>query len=165
MNEATKQFFIRIYLEEEISGSDYVDWAISCLEDGFDSKSLRLLAGMNKTHSIKADFEELFRHSLLELDWRYLDKKESLFDYAKEIAKQILSNKIESVEAVEKIYKVYVQLDYPDELEMWNLLYDGHSSGWYDRSRWIPFMQTYNHERWLQYVQLEATDLAKANFS
>lgn len=165
MNEATKQFFAKLYLEQWINGSEYVDWAFTCLEEGFDSKSLRLLAGLDKKHPYKIDFEELFRQSLEELGWKYLDKRESLLNYAKAIAKQILSDEIESVEAVEKIYKVYVQLGYPDELETWNLLYDGYSNDWYDKSSWIPFMSTYNHERWLQYVKLEATDLAKADFS
>ena len=161
MNEVTKQFFVKLYLQKA-SSDDYVDWAIDCLEEGLDSKSLRLLAGMSKTHSITADFEDLFRQSLSELNWNYLDKKESLFNLAKEIAKQILSGEIESVEAVDRIHEVYVQLGYPAKLEMWNLLYDGHSYDWYDKS-WIPFMSTYNHERWLQYVQLEAIDLASAN--
>jgi hypothetical protein len=163
MNEETKQFFLKLYLQQ-ITNGDYVDWAITCLEEGFDSKSLRLLAGMSKTHSIKADFKDLFRHSLSELNWNYLDKKESLFNHAKEIAKQILADEIESVEAVDKIHEICVHLDYPNELEIWNLLYDGHSNDWYDRSRWIPFMSTYKHERWLQYVKLEAIDLAKADF-
>lgn len=162
MNEATKQFFAKLYLQQ-ITDGDYVDWAMDCLEQGFDSKGLRLLAGMSKTHSITADFNDLFRQSLSELNWIYLDKKESLFNYAKEVAKQILAGEIESVEAVEKIHKICIQLGSPAELEMWNLLYDGHSSDWDDRSRWIPFMSTYNHERWLQCVQLEAIDLAKAN--
>lgn len=48
---------------------------------------------------------------------------------------------------------------------MWNLLYDGHSSEWYERSRWLPFIQKYNHEKWLEAVKLEATNLANAKFS
>jgi len=40
MNEATKHFFVKIYLQQASSG-DYVDWAIACLEDGVDSKRLR----------------------------------------------------------------------------------------------------------------------------
>ena len=164
MNEATKKFFVKIYFEEEISGSDFVDWAIACLEDGFDSKSLRLLAGMDKTHSIRADFEELFRRSLQELDLKYLDKKEFLLNYAKEVARQIISNEIESVEAVEKIYKVYVRLNYLVELEMWGLLYDGHSYEWFDKS-WIPFVQKFNYEKWHEVVNREAKDLIKTDFA
>ncbi len=164
MNEATKQFFVTLYLQQVTNG-DYVDWAVTCLEEGFDSKGIRLLAGMSKTHSITADFEDLFRQSLSELYWNYLDKKESLFNHAKEIAKQIRSGEIESVNAVEKIHEISFQLGYPTELEIWNLLYDGHSDDWYDSSCWIPFMSKYNHEKWLQCVQLEASDLAKFEFS
>ena len=108
MNEATKQFFAKLYLQQ-VTSDDYVDWAFACLEEGFDSKSLRLLAGTDKSHTIKADFEDLFRQSLVELDWKYLDKKESLFNYAKDIAKKILSNEIGSQEAVEKIQEIHFQ--------------------------------------------------------
>ncbi len=93
------------------------------------------------------------------------EEEKELFAKAQEIAKKILSNEIDSQEAVEKIREIHFQLGYPDELEIWSLLYDGHSSDWYDKSRWIPFMSTYNHERWLQCVRLEAIDLANANFS
>ncbi len=165
MNEATKQFFLQLYLESELDGSEYVDWAFTCLEEGFDSKSLRLLAGFSRDHPYKADFEELFRQSLNELDWGYLTDKEVLLNYAKGLAKQILSGEIESAEAVEKIYGIYGQLGFPAELEAWSLFYEGHSTEWYERSRWIPFMQKYNHEKWLEAVKREAKDLIEADFS
>lgn len=116
MNEATKQFFLRLNLEQWMGGDEYVDWAFTCLEEGVDSKSLRLLAGFDKKHPHKADFEELFRQSLDELGWRYLTDEEVLLDYAKSLAKQFLSKEIESVEAVEKINGIYIQLGFPDEL-------------------------------------------------
>ena len=163
MNESTKQFFAKLYLKQ-ITNGDYVDWAISCLEEKFDSKGLRLLAGMSKAHLIEDDFKDLFRQSLTELNWDYLEKKESLFNHAKKIAKQLLSGEIEYDDAVAKIHEVYIELSYPTELEMWSYFYNGHSSDWYERSHWIPFIQTYNHDRWIQYVKLEAIDLAKANF-
>ena len=93
------------------------------------------------------------------------EEERELFVQSKELAKKILSNEIETEEAVEKIRNIYVQLGFPAELEMWNLLYDGHSSDWYERSRWLPFIQTYNHESWLQIVRLEATDLANRDYS
>lgn len=156
MNEITKQFFLRINLEPNLEDSEYVDWAMECLVDGFDSKSLRLLAGFDKRHPYKADFEELFRKSLDELGWDYLSDKEVLFDYAKSLAKQILSEEIEINEGVEKLNSVYILLGFPTELEMWSLLYDGHSSDWYDRVWWFPFMQTYNHQNWIEAVKREA---------
>ena len=164
MNEATKQFFAKLYLQKA-SSDDYVDWAFACLDEGLDSKSLRLLAALSKNHSIKADFEELFRLSLNELDWNYLSKKEVLIDYAKDLAKQILSGEIEPEDGIEIINKIYLQLNFPPQLEMWGY-FDGHSAEWYDRSRWwIPFISTYNHERWLEAVKGEAKDLIETDFS
>jgi hypothetical protein len=163
MNEATKQFFLKLNLEVHLDGSEYVDWAMDCLEEGLDSKSLRLLAGFDKKHPYKSDFEELFRQSLNELDWKYLSNEEVLFDYTKSLARQILSGEIKPAKGVEKIYGIYIQLGLPSELQIWDLLYDGHSSDWYDRSRWLPFMSTYNHEKWLDAVKLEAKNLVDAN--
>lgn len=165
MNEATKQFFLRLYLEEWTSGSDYVDWAFTCLEEGFDSKSLRLLAGLSRNHPHMADFEELFRHSLNELGWRYLTDKEVLLDYAKSLAKQILSGEIEATVGVEKITSIYFRAGFPVELEGWNWLNEGHDDEWYDKSRWIPFMSKFNPEKWTAAVKLEALNLANINFS
>lgn len=165
MNEATKQFFLRLNLNQWTDGSEYVDWAFTCLEEGFDSKSLRLLAGFDKKHPYKIDFEELFRQALSELGWRYLTDEEVLFDYARSLAKQILSEEIDAGEGVEKINSIFFQLGYPDELKIWNSLYEGHSYDWYDKSRWIPFMSTFNKDNWLKVVKLEATNLANANYS
>lgn len=164
MNEATKQFFVKLHLKDELSGASYVDWAMDCLEEGFDTKSLRLLAGMNKTHSIEADFDELFRQSLEELGWKYPGKKEALFNYAKDMAKQVLSNEIDAVEAVEKISEIYVRLGCPAELEIWNLLNEGHSDEWFDSSRWIPGLSKFNRENWLAVVKREAQNLTEQNF-
>ena len=84
MNEVTKHLFVKIYLQQ-VSNADYVDWAINCLEGGFDSKNLRLLAGLNKNHSIEADYEEHFRNSLSELNWKYLDERVVLLSPPTEI--------------------------------------------------------------------------------
>lgn len=164
MNEATKQFFLKLNLEQWISGSEYVDWAFTCLEEGFDSKSLRLLAGFDKNHPYKADFDELFRLALKELGWRYLTDKEVLLNYAKSLAKQILSGDIDPVEGVERVNSIYIQLGFPEELEYWRYLADGNSSEWEDTT-WIPGVYKYNHEKWLEAVMREAKFLTEKNFS
>lgn len=164
MNETTKQFFLKLYLEDWTNGSEYVDWAFSCLEEGFDSKSLRLLAGLNKKHPYQTDFEELFRTSLNELDWKYLSVKEVLLAYAKSFAKQILSGEIEPDAGVEKVQSIYFRLGFPEELEYWSDLADGSSSEWEDTT-WIPGVYKYNHEKWLEAVMREANFLVERDFS
>lgn len=164
MSEVTKQIFTKIYLEK-INNEDYVDWAIDCLEDGFDSTSLRELAGLNKNHSINADFEELFNNSLNELGWKFLNEKEVLLNYSKDLAKKILSSEIEAVEGSELINKIYHKLSFPKELENWSYIDGGHSSEWYDRSRWFPFIQKFNHKKWLSAVMKEANDLLEIKIS
>lgn len=164
MNEATKQFFVKLYLQQA-ANADYVDWAFACLEEDFDSKSLRLLAGLNKNHSIKADFEELFRQAISELGWNYPNEKEVLLNHSKEIAKKILSGEIKEAKGCELINDIYFELGFPPELEVWTYLDGGHSTEWYDRIWWIPFMQKFNQKNWFEAVRREAENLAKTNFS
>lgn len=164
MNEATKQFFAKLYLQQ-ITNGDYVDWAFACLEKGFDSKSLRLLAGLDRNHTIKADFEELFRRSLVELGWDYPNEKEVLLNHSKNIAKEILAGEIEAAKGCEQINEIYYQLGFPPELEVWTYLDGGHSDEWYDRVWWIPFMQKFNQKNWFEAVNREAKDLIETDFS
>ncbi len=164
MNQATKRFFAKLYLQQASSG-DYVDWASDCLEDGFDSKSLRMLAGLNKNHNIKSDFGELFRQSLDELGWNYLGEKEVLLDHSKDLARKILSGELETEKGSHLINQIYVQLGFPAELENWAYLYDGDSTEWYERSRWLPFIQKYNHEKWLEAIIRETKKLVETDFS
>jgi len=164
MNETTKQFFLKLILEQWTDGSGYVDWAFSCLEEGFDSKSLRLLAGFDKKHPYKADFEDMFRQALNELGWRYLTDKEVMLGYAKNLAKQILSEESDAAGTVEKISEIYVRLGFPAELEIWNILNEGHSYEWFDSSRWIPGLSKFNRENWLEVVKREAKNLTEQNF-
>lgn len=164
MNEATKQFFLKLNLEHWTDGSAYVDWAFDCLEEGFDSKSLRLLAGFDKKHPYKADFEELFRQSLNELGWKYLSDKEVLLTYAKSLAEQIISGELDAAEGVEKINGIYIQSGLSEELEYWRFLADGSSSEWEDIT-WIPGVYKYNHDKWLEAVMREAKFLSERNFS
>ncbi|HRH40943.1 MAG TPA: hypothetical protein PKY82_04810 [Pyrinomonadaceae bacterium] len=163
MNEITKQLFARIYLDK-ITSDNFVDWAIDCLEEGLDTKSLRLLAGLDKNHPIEADFNELFRKSLDELGWKYLGEKEVLLDHAQNLAKKILSGELDPIKGSEQIHQIYIQLHFPDELQYWRYLDDGHLSEWFDKVWWIPFMQKYNHKNWLEAVMREAKKLSETVF-
>lgn len=151
-----------MYLQKA-TNADFVDWAFDCLEEGFDSKSLRLLAGLSKDHNISRDFDELFEKSLNELGWRYLSESEVLPDFAKDIAKSIISGEQKAVDGVEMISDIHFRLGSPKELEIWMLLEEGHSDEWYDPS-WIPFLTTFNYEKWHEVVMREAKELASPNF-
>ena len=91
-------------------------------------------------------------------------QEKQLFHQAQEIAKGILSGEVEPVKGSEQIYKIYIQLNFPDELEYWQYIADGGSREWED-STWIPGILKYNHEKWLEAVMREASFLVERKFS
>lgn len=71
---------------------DLVEAAADSLEAGLDSRSLRILAGLNA-----AEFDEagsLFEQSIAELDISKPDKHDAVMQLAREYARQILSGRI-----------------------------------------------------------------------
>ncbi len=164
MNEATKQFFVKLYLGQAPSG-DYVDWAIACLEDDFDSKNLRMLAGMEK-QSYSYEVEEKFRRALTELGWKYPSEKETLQNYVKDLAKAIVIGKVNPAEGCHKIYNVVAFLEYPKELSSWIYLDEGLEpetyETLYDLFEDIPSQNT---DKWFKAITDEAQKLAETKFS
>ena len=163
MNEAMKQFFAKLYLQKA-SSDDYVDWAIACLEDGFDSKNLCMLAATDKSFYTPEN-ETRFRRALDELGWKYLSKKEALLFQAKDLAKKIISGELLPVEGCIKINKLASILDYADELRDWILLVEGIDpviDEWiFDPSEY-PAIQS---QKWFEVIIREAKKLAEADFS
>ena len=164
MNEATKQFFVKFYLQQSTS-EDYIDWAIACLEDGFDSKNLRILSGMEKS-SYTYEVEEKFRRALVELDWKFPSEKETLQDYIKDLAKKIISGGLNPADGCHKIYKVVYFLEYPKELSSWIYLDEGLEPETYE-TLYDLFASNPQEtpERWFQAIINEAKKLAETDFS
>ncbi|MBS1795192.1 MAG: hypothetical protein JSS81_15140 [Acidobacteria bacterium] len=133
------------------------------LETGCDTKSLRELGGLNKSHPIEFDFRELLFESLKELEWPVPDRRAVLFGYAKELASRIVSGSLDPAEGVELLADLEMPSGFREEFRIWGILHDGHSEEWYDRS-FIPFIQTFNYEKWLAVVRREAEDLTKREF-
>ncbi len=164
MNEATKQFFVKFYLQQA-SSDDYVDWAIACLEDGLDSKNLRMLASMGKPF-YSSEIEDKFRLALTELGFKYPSEKETLENYVKDLAKAIVKGEINPSDGCHKIYNVGVFLEYPREMTSWTFLDDGLEPGTYD-TLYDLFEDTpsQNTDKWFKAIIEEAKKLAETNFS
>src|SRR4051812_4317717 len=77
------------YALRRIHDGDYIDWAVGCLEDGLDSKSLRILAGFERFAS-PFECEEYFLKARTELALPEPTLEEALCTYATHIAQQIL---------------------------------------------------------------------------
>jgi hypothetical protein len=102
----------------------YVDWAVSCLEAGIDSKNICILASLQKP-LYSSEVEDYFNRSLKDLGWELPDPKECIIEYARSFAKEILSGYVSPLEGCRKIYRVVVALQYPRELMSWLYLDEG----------------------------------------
>lgn len=108
----------------------YIDWAVSCLESGIDSKNIRILASLQKP-LYSSEVEDYFKRSLRDLDWELPEPKECMIEYARSFAREILSGQASPLEGCRKIYKVVVALQYPLELMSWLYLDEGLEPGTY----------------------------------
>ena len=106
----------------------YVDWALACLESNVDSRSIRILASLQKP-LYPVEVEDYFQRSLTELGWTLPSGEECLLSYVRALAEQIASGAIVPVEGCRKIYKIVVALDYPGELMAWVYLDEGQLPG------------------------------------
>jgi hypothetical protein len=120
MNEKTKTLIAKRYLGEVLA-NDFSDWAVSCIEEGIESKNILILASIINPQSFY-EVEDYFRRSLNDLGWKFPNKEDSLFEYAKTIAKQILDKNIDPFEGVTIIKKIYHALDYPKGLSNWDYI-------------------------------------------
>ena len=120
MNDETIKLFAK-HCFREASAKDFSDWAIYCLEQGIDSKNIRILASMFNAQYV-SEVETYFIRSLDDLNWNYPIKEKCLPEYAKLTAKQILNKEIDIFIGCNEIYKVYRNLDYDPELTNWDYL-------------------------------------------
>ena len=118
LGEKMTDEIVRFLAEHHWSKEELPDWAIRCLEKDFDSKSLRILASMSKRDSA-SELNDYFQRSLKELGWDKIEKQDYLIGYSKLLAQEIIDEKTDPLEASRKIYRILVDLDYPQELLGW----------------------------------------------
>ena len=109
------------------NSDDVVKWAGQALEQGLDSRALRILAGLDRSSS-RAEVDQYFRQTLEDLGWKEPNFKQALASHAKEIAAQILDGKLQPTDGADRIYKISRALDYPAELARWGCLKGGKES-------------------------------------
>jgi hypothetical protein len=170
MNELTRQLFAQIYLDK-ITSEDFVDWAIACLEEGLDTRSLRMLAASDKPYYssdkpyYSIEIEERFNKALNELVWEKPTEKESLLSYAKMFAREIIEGNISPLKGSHEIFMISLELDYPPELKGWLYLNEG-----YDPVTMEHLWDSYNfphadREEWNESVIREAKKLVETDFA
>lgn len=123
MNFETNKILAERYLGTATS-QDFVDWAVVCLESNMDSKNIRILASLRKPF-YSSEVYDYFNRCLQDLGWTMPERQECLLEYARSIAKQILSGDLAPLEGCREIYRIVVALQYPRALMAWIYLYDG----------------------------------------
>ena len=109
---------------------EYVDWAVSCLEAGMDSKNICILASLQKP-LYSSEVDDYFNRSLKDLGWELPPPKECIMEYARILAEEILTSRVTPLEGCNKIYEVVLSLSYPRELMSWLYLDEGLEPGTY----------------------------------
>ena len=126
MNEETNTLIAKWYLVQNhfgsVSARNFSDWAISLLEQGVDSKNIRILASMFNT-DVFLEVEDYFLRSLKDLDWKFPNTEECLEIYARLIAAEIVDGKIKPFDGCVIMREIHASLDYPQHLSNWISLY------------------------------------------
>jgi len=99
-----------------VRSEDYVSWALERGEEGADSPSLWMLAGMMQP-LYGTEVEHYFERALDELGEVLPERKEFLLLEAQEIVRGIIDSSIEPVEGCHQVANIHQALDYQSDFE------------------------------------------------
>ena len=103
---------------QQLSSGDYVDWAGEMLVQGYDSRSLRILAGLDRFAST-FEAEDYFVRAITELNLTLPDSDMAIRAYACAIARQIIEDEITAPEGVRALFKICIATDYASDFIIW----------------------------------------------
>lgn len=112
-----------------ISPEDLPSVAVDALEDGCDSSSLRILAGLTKAEIGEA--RQLFDRLLAELHVPRVSRREAVERLARESAKEILSGEISPYQGAKRIWQLSLCLHEEHLPDLDSFVYG--ASEWEDR--------------------------------
>lgn len=103
---------------------NWIDWATSMLEQGYDTPHLRMLAGeANPYLSSQFEMRELVDKTLEELGFSWFDIDHVVKEYTAELLQDMLNGKRTSTAVLHELYDLCVELDYADYLYVFHSLY------------------------------------------
>ncbi|MFL5542951.1 MAG: hypothetical protein ACJ8J0_28490 [Longimicrobiaceae bacterium] len=110
----------------ELSGPEMVEWAVDALSAGFDSPSLRVLAGLMPSEALARDAEPILREAARELGFQALDLEGMRRAYVPIVCRALLRGELSPGEAAERIHRRVVSpLGHPADLMSWCYLWEG----------------------------------------
>jgi hypothetical protein len=103
---------------QQVSADDYAAWAGEMLVQGYDSRSLRILAGLDRsTRTFEA--EGYFDRSIAELNLTPPDPDAAIRTYACEIARQIIEDKITARDGVRALVSICIATGCARDFIIW----------------------------------------------
>src|SRR5215510_6877242 len=108
---------------QRLLSEDYVDWAGEMLVEGYDSHSLRILAGLDRRASA-FETEHYFARVLKELNLNPPDPDTAVRAYGCDIARQIIEGKITAHNGVRELARICVGMCYERDFIGWYELDD-----------------------------------------
>jgi hypothetical protein len=102
----------------QLPSSDYIDWAGEMLVQGYDSYSLRILAGLECLAST-FESEDYFLRASTELGLSIPDSGAAVRAYACEIAQQIVEGKVTAQDGVRALYRICLATEYDRDYLIW----------------------------------------------
>ncbi|MDB2358102.1 hypothetical protein N9V86_03180 [Opitutales bacterium] len=102
---------------------EYVEWATHMLEEGHETPSLCILAGLEPLLN-HFEIQDYFKRSLRELGIERKQKEEEIRIYATETVRHILDESIDYKTGVSLLSSVCISCDYPSYLMDWYSLDD-----------------------------------------
>ncbi len=110
------------YATGNLTTSQLIDVAVTGLMEGYDSSSLRSLAGLDKNEN-QFIIDSYFQTTLQELNLNLPEKREAALEYAIGIVDEILENKIDIITGMREIHaNAILSCDFYEESK--NYCYD-----------------------------------------
>jgi hypothetical protein len=125
----TTELFADLHLER-LNGEKICAWAVSALEAGFDTESVRILAGTS-LEALPSFFEArpYFMRALQELQLSVpTSREEALRAYTRSVAEDLVLGRIAVESALDDIHSAVVgPLNHPPDLMGWCYLWEGNA--------------------------------------
>lgn len=120
----TLQLFYKIYQNhKDIKSVDYINWALTMLEDNCSSFSLNILSSLSEPLNI-FEVEDYFRRALSEMELQEPSYEECARYNILQLSEKLLQDKKNVFEIVYDINLVIRDIDYPEDLKEWFIISD-----------------------------------------
>ena len=103
----------------QISADVYIDWAMEMLTQNFDSRHLRILAGLGRKTTSASEAEDYFLRCMRELNLSVPNSEKAIMAYACETAQEIVDGKISGKQGVGKMFQFCLATDYDQGFAIW----------------------------------------------